>query len=209
MTEQHTPVVTEEMLSAYSKAYSERIDDVQRGRVSGRPSAIVVAIRAGLEAALAAAPQAPVKDDVFHVLKTLHMFGEEMLAAQPSTAENPNESAYQRGRHDGIIEYGTHIAKINAKLREALSALSAPEAREAVQAEPMELEITKEWFEKQAAKEGDLEIGAGKRTACLNLTAEEMAELERLALEALPKWAKDEILAARAALASDRKGNAE
>lgn len=33
----------------------------------------------------------------------------EALDAQPSTAENPNENAYQRGRFDGIMEYGRAI----------------------------------------------------------------------------------------------------
>lgn len=32
------------------------------------------------------------------------------LDCQPSTAENPNEDTYQRGRFDGIIEYGRAIA---------------------------------------------------------------------------------------------------
>lgn len=37
---------------------------------------------------------------------------EEALACQPSTAENPNESDHQRGRFDGIIEYGRAIAAL-------------------------------------------------------------------------------------------------
>lgn len=46
----------------------------------------------------------------------------------------------------------------------------------------MKLPIDKEWFEKRAAAEGDLEIGAGRRlTKTLNLSAEELVELERLA----------------------------
>lgn len=46
----------------------------------------------------------------------------------------------------------------------------------------MKLDITKEWFEKRAAAEGDHEIGAGgnRKTMTLNLTEEEIAELERL-----------------------------
>lgn len=34
---------------------------------------------------------------------------EEALGAQPSTAENPNEDAYQRGRFDGIMEFAKAI----------------------------------------------------------------------------------------------------
>ena len=58
----------------------------------------------------------------------------------------------------------------------------------------MKLPIDKEWFEKRAAAEGDLEISAGRRfTKTLNLTADEVAELERLAFEALPSWARTEL----------------
>lgn len=34
---------------------------------------------------------------------------EDALAAQPSTAENPNEDAYQLGRFDGVMEYAKAI----------------------------------------------------------------------------------------------------
>ncbi|WP_421579098.1 hypothetical protein [Shinella sp. M31] len=45
----------------------------------------------------------------------------------------------------------------------------------------MKLPITKDWLEKRAAAEGDLEIGAGRRlTKTLNLTPDELADLERL-----------------------------
>lgn len=33
----------------------------------------------------------------------------ECLACQPSTAENPNEDAYQRGRFDGVMEFARNI----------------------------------------------------------------------------------------------------
>lgn len=35
---------------------------------------------------------------------------ERCLSCQPSTAENPNEDAYQRGRFDGIMEFARAIA---------------------------------------------------------------------------------------------------
>lgn len=58
----------------------------------------------------------------------------------------------------------------------------------------MKLPITKDWLEERAAAEGDLEIGAGRRlTKTMNLSAEEIAELERLAFEALPAWARTEL----------------
>ena len=46
----------------------------------------------------------------------------------------------------------------------------------------MKLDITKEWLEKRAAAEGNHEIGAGgsRKTMTLNLTEDEIAELERL-----------------------------
>lgn len=66
----------------------------------------------------------------------------------------------------------------------------------------MKLPITKEWFEERAATEGDLEIGAGRRiTKTLNLNAEEIAELERLAFEALPAWARTELTSLRGEVA--------
>lgn len=45
---------------------------------------------------------------------------------------------------------------------------------------PMDLGISKEWLEKRAAAEGDLEISAGRRTMTVNLTPDEIAELEKL-----------------------------
>lgn len=45
----------------------------------------------------------------------------------------------------------------------------------------MKMTIDKEWFEKRAAAEGDLEIGAGKtKLAILNLSKEELAKLEQM-----------------------------
>jgi hypothetical protein len=41
---------------------------------------------------------------------------EEAIAAQPSTAENPNEDAYQRGRFDGIMDYGRAIVGLSPAL---------------------------------------------------------------------------------------------
>lgn len=35
------------------------------------------------------------------------------LSCQPSTAENPNEDAYQRGRFDGIMEFARAIVGEN------------------------------------------------------------------------------------------------
>lgn len=61
----------------------------------------------------------------------------------------------------------------------------------------MKLPIDKEWFEKRAAAEGDLEIGAGRLTMTINLSPEEMQQLEQIALGALPKWARDEIVRLR------------
>lgn len=62
----------------------------------------------------------------------------EALAAQPSTAENPNEDAYQRGRFDGIMEY----AKVIAALRTTPASGSGwREERERIVA----------WLRKQAA----------------------------------------------------------
>ncbi|CAN7301136.1 hypothetical protein LJR221_001498 [Agrobacterium tumefaciens] len=55
---------------------------------------------------------------------------------------------------------------------------------------PLDLTITKEWFEKRAALEGDHEIGAGARkiTASIDPTPEELAELHRLAHRIPEGW---------------------
>lgn len=75
---------------------------------------------------------------------------------------------------------------------------SPPASAEAV-AKPLDLGITKAWFEKHAALEGDLKIGVGRRlTSTVNITEQEIAALEELALTALPKWAQDEIRRYRA-----------
>ncbi len=63
------------------------------------------------------------------------------------------------------------------------SALSSPvEGGREKEEKPLDLDITKEWFEKRAALEGDLEIGAGSRrlTQTIHLTPEEIAVLEKL-----------------------------
>jgi hypothetical protein len=36
----------------------------------------------------------------------------EALECHPTTAENPNENSYQRGRFDGVIEYGRAIGAL-------------------------------------------------------------------------------------------------
>lgn len=71
--------------------------------------------------------------------------------------------------------------------------------RPAAPVEGLNLNVDKEWFEKKAAQEGDLEIGAGRRSSTLNPTPEEITELERIAFEALPQWAQDELTRLRAA----------
>lgn len=70
----------------------------------------------------------------------------------------------------------------------------------------MKMPIDKEWFEKRAAAEGDLEIGAGshKLTMTLNLTDEEIEALEKIALDGLPAWARDRITVMQAALVAIR-----
>lgn len=37
---------------------------------------------------------------------------QDAIDAQPSTAENPNEDSYQRGRFDGVMEYGRAIVAL-------------------------------------------------------------------------------------------------
>jgi hypothetical protein len=44
------------------------------------------------------------------VAKAIMAERQRCLDCQPSTAENPNEDSYQRGRFDGVMEYGRAIA---------------------------------------------------------------------------------------------------
>jgi hypothetical protein len=63
------------------------------------------------------------KDDRFFVVGWNDGFAEGVRQArdcQPSTAADPNESAYERGRFDGVMEYGRAIAAL----------LSAPKPEE-------------------------------------------------------------------------------
>lgn len=54
----------------------------------------------------------------------------------------------------------------------------------------------------------DLETGAGRRlTSTTNLSAEELAELERLCFEALPAWARTELTLLRSEVARFQKGS--
>lgn len=63
--------------------------------------------------------------------------------------------------------------------------------------------ITKEWLERKVALEGDSDPTTGRRlTGTVNLTDIDVAEFERLAVEALPQWAQNEIVRLRAALAA-------
>jgi len=66
----------------------------------------------------------------------------------------------------------------------------------------MKMAVDAEWLKKHADLEGDLEISAGRRTKTIDLTPEEVAELEELAVTALPEWAQKEIKAYRALIAA-------
>lgn len=70
-----------------------------------------------------------------------------------------------------------------------LSALSA-QVQDVAESKPLGLKITKEWFEKRTALEGDHEIGTGRRklTASIDPTPEELAELFRLAHRIPEGW---------------------
>ncbi len=66
----------------------------------------------------------------------------------------------------------------------------AAQVQDVAESKPLELNVTKEWFEKRAALEGDLEIGAGRRklTACIDPTPDELAELYRIAHRIPEGW---------------------
>lgn len=73
------------------------------------------------------------------------------------------------------------------------SAIKEPVYAAPLQVEPAEGEIAaKAWLEKHVAKEGDSDPTTGDPT-----TAMKWAEMERLATEALPQWAQNQLLSLR------------
>lgn len=84
------------------------------------------------------------------------------------------------------------------------SPVSSPSPAGGVREALGKLDITQEWFEKRARAEGDLEVSAGAPeprksiTGTINPSPEQIAEYERLAFEALPQWARNEITRLRA-----------
>ena len=69
---------------------------------------------------------------------------------------------------------------------------------------PISLGITREWFERRAKAEADLEIGAG--FSVVNMTDDDIARMEVVAERALPKWAQDELARLRAVVAKAKAG---
>jgi hypothetical protein len=80
-----------------------------------------------------------------------------------------------------------------ATLRHYLALRATPQ-------QPLNLNVTKEWFERRAKAEADLEIGAG--FSVVNMTDEDFAKMEVVAERALPQWAQDELSRLRSALST-------
>jgi hypothetical protein len=59
----------------------------------------------------------------------------ECLSAMPSTAEDPNESSYQRGRFDGVMEYQREIRKLSGTEPQAARPVDLEAIAEIVQFE--------------------------------------------------------------------------
>lgn len=77
-------------------------------------------------------------------------------------------------------------ADYEARVRSALSA----QVQDVAEGKQLDLNISKEWFEKRAALEGDNEIGAGsrKKTICIDPTPDEIAELFKIAHRIPEGW---------------------
>ena len=71
----------------------------------------------------------------------------------------------------------------------------------------LDLGITKEWFERRAKAEADLEIGAG--FSIVNPTDANIAQMELIAERSLPQWVQDEITRLRSELANARNAALE
>lgn len=73
----------------------------KRDALAGLADTIAAALTSAIEAA-----KAKEREAIFKAA----------FAAQPSTAENPNEDSYQRGRFDGVIEYGRALSLLKAEI---------------------------------------------------------------------------------------------
>lgn len=125
--------------------------------------------------AIYTAPPAP--SVAVTVLHELHVaehakLGEMLL---DKSEDGQSKANWQGGRVNGIGA--------------AISALSA-QVQNVAERKPLDLNITKEWFEKRAALEADHEIGAGSRklTACIDPTPDELAELFKIAHRIPDGW---------------------
>ncbi|MCZ7856050.1 hypothetical protein O9X81_05440 [Agrobacterium salinitolerans] len=86
---------------------------------------------------------------------------------------------------DGAIEDPSVIEEIYAVIKREEAAQSKIDERN-----PLDLNITQDWFEKRSALEADHEIGAGPRklTACIDPTPDELAELFKIAHRIPDGW---------------------
>lgn len=79
-----------------------------------------------------------------------------------------------------------------------------------VREDGLNISVSREWFDRKAQQEGDTDPTTGPSiTGTVNPSPEQIAEYERLAFEALPVWAQNEIKRLRASLASDASPRGE
>ncbi|UYZ08576.1 hypothetical protein CFBP5507_06125 [Agrobacterium salinitolerans] len=80
------------------------------------------------------------------------------------------------------------LAQIEHEVR--IRSAVAAHVQDVTENKPLDLNITREWFEKRSALEGDHEIGAGRRklTASIDPTPEELYELYRIAHRIPEGW---------------------
>lgn len=116
---------------------------------------------------------------------------DEIHNVQSDTLNRCMEKSWLRYSHNTDTDHGMIYLSPLGRMRVA-QLRAAPPAAPSMQEQnnkTLDLNITKEWFEKRAALEGDLEIGAGRKlTACIDPTPEELAELYRIAHRIPEGW---------------------
>lgn len=117
---------------------------------------------------------------------------DEIHNVQSDTLNRCMEKGWLRYSHNTDTDHGTIYLSPLGRMRAAQmrATLIAAHPMQEHKAQSLDLNITKEWFEKRAALEGNHEIGAGRRklTASIDPTPEELAELYRIAHRIPEGW---------------------
>ncbi|WP_439604726.1 DUF551 domain-containing protein [Shinella sp.] len=139
---------------------------------------------------------------------TVEVSENEQLAEINSALKTINDTCLAL-QYDDRGRYGVETIEPLRNVAKLINKLVFQQAAEekAVKVKEMDLEITKEWFERRAKAEADLEIGAG--FSVVSPTDADLAQMEVLAERALPQWAQDELARLRSSLLDNSHASEE